>query len=122
MTNFTIDEKLVMALEDRRFAAMLTNNPDELAPLLDDEVVYIHSSAVRDKKQHYLTALGDGRLVYHEFRREYDGITSLGENAFLVSGRIGIDITLNGKPVRLDNLFIAVWIKRDDGVWRLISW
>ena len=122
MASFEIDHALVTELEDRRFSAMLTNNPDELEPLLDDEVVYIHSSSVRHEKQPYLNFLREGRVAYLAFDRKYHGIVSLGESSFFVSGRVSIDLTVNGKPAQLDNLFIAIWIKRDDDVWRLISW
>jgi hypothetical protein len=122
MANFEVDHALVTELEDRRFAAMLTNNPDEIEPLLDDEVIYIHSSSVRHDKQAYLDFLREGRVAYLAVDRKYHGIVSLGESSFFVSGRVGIDLTVNGKPAQLDNLFIAIWIKRDDDVWRLISW
>lgn len=117
----SIDKEFVMALEDQRFAAMLANDADALAPWLDDEVIYIHSSAVKDSKAAYLDSLRTGHLAYHRFDRHYDQISSLGDDSFLVAGRIGISITLGGKPFELDNLFVAVWIKRD-GNWRLISW
>ncbi len=122
MANFEIDHALVMELEDRRFAAMLTNNPDELEPLLDEKVIYIHSSATRHEKQPYLSFLRQGHVIYLACDRQYDGIVSLGESSFLVSGRVTIDLTVNGKPAQLDNRFIATWIKRDDNVWRLLSW
>jgi hypothetical protein len=122
MEKFKIDHDIVMELEDRRFAAMLTNNPDEIEPLLDDEVVYIHSSSLRHEKQAYLEFLREGRVAYLAVDRKYFGIVSLGESSFFVNGRVIIDLTVSGKPAQIENLFIAIWIKRDDEVWRLISW
>lgn len=112
----------IMDLEERRYAAMLANDADMLAPLLDDEVTYIHSSAVSDSKQAYLNSIREGRLVYHAFRREYAAVVPMTAANFLVTGRIGIDITLNAKPYKLDNLFVAVWWARTQDAWRLISW
>lgn len=122
MSSFSYDEKTIMDLEDRRFAAMKSNDADALGDYLDERVTYIHSSAVRDGKQAYLDAMREGQLVYHEFRRDYSDIVPLTEDSFLVTGRIGIDLTLGGKAASLDNLFVAVWVRREDQKWRLASW
>ena len=37
--------------------------------MLDDELTYIHSSAVADDKATYLASLRNGELSYHRFER-----------------------------------------------------
>ena len=119
--NFPEELSFLNELEERRYAAMLAG-PDDLAPYLDDDVVYIHSSAVRESKAAYLESLRSGFLAYSALRPEYYVMQRIGSDGILLSGRIGIDIQLAGKPVQLDNLFTAVWRKGGDGQWRLLSW
>ena len=120
----TIPEEagFIVELEKRRLAAVLTNNPDEVAPYLDDEVAYIHSSAIRDDKAAYLESLRNGHLVYLAFRPEYHAARPIGSDGYLINGRIGIDLRVDGNPVSLENLFTVVWRKGADGTWRLLSW
>ena len=120
--NIAEDSGFIVELEKRRLAAVLTNNPDELAPYLDDELSYIHSSAIRDGKAEYLEALRSGHLVYLAFRPENEAVRPLGSDGYLITGRMGIDIRIDGNPVSLSNLFTIVWRKGSDGQWRLLSW
>lgn len=122
MAQTDYDMAFVMKLETRRIDAMLSNNVTRLGPLLDEELVYIHSSAVKDSRQEYLDSIAEGRLAYRGARPTYDPIVGLGERAFLLTGRIELDIELSGRPVALDNLFIAVWKLGNGDEWRLVSW
>lgn len=116
------DLSFIKPLEERRIAATLTNNPDELAPYLDEEVTYIHSSAIRDNKAAYLESLRNGHLEYLAFRPDYQVAHRIGSDGVLLSGRIGIDIRVAGNPHQLDNLFTLLWRRGADGQWRLLSW
>ena len=112
----------VMELDQRRIAAMLTNDADQLGPLIDTDLVYIHSSGVKDSRDDYLALISQGNLVYHTCDPTYGGIISLGPTAFLVTGQMHMDIDWYGRAIPLDNLFIAAWKQGDDDQWRLISW
>ena len=54
-------EQDILALEDRRCAAMTGADADALAAMLHDDLVYTHSSGVVDDKASYLGAIRSGR-------------------------------------------------------------
>src|SRR5271170_308440 len=114
--------EFVMELEKRRVEAMVANDVTRLGPLLDEQLTYIHSSAVKDSRHEYLGSIREGHLAYRDCRPDYAQIVSLGPRSFLVNGRVALAIELDGRPFQLDNLFVAVWKAGDDGEWRLISW
>ena len=117
-----VDQDLVNRLETARVSAMLSNDPDQLSPWLDEAVTYIHASGVKDTKKAYLDSLRDGRLACRDIRCQYQNTVSLGADAFLLAGRLGANIEVNGRPLELDNLFVAIWNRRGGDRWQLISW
>jgi hypothetical protein len=58
------DGKRLIALEKKRFEAMIRHDTSQLAVLLADSLTYIHSSGVIDNKTSFLKDVGSGRIVY----------------------------------------------------------
>ena len=116
----SIAEK-IRRLEDERFEAMLRCDLAVMDRLLDDALIYIHSSAVEEDKAAYVASLRSSDVRYDGFEREGIRVLPLGDEAALVSGRIQIQYMLHGERKRLDNLYIGVWVRRTGG-WRMVSW
>ncbi len=106
-------------LEDRRYAAMLAADTLALAPLLHDDLVYMHSTGGRDTKASYLAALGNGTAVYRKVTRD-DQTVLVHNDMALVFNRLEADVEIRGKAHRLDNRLLAVWA-RDGSTWRMIG-
>jgi hypothetical protein len=49
---------LIAALEDERYAAMLSGDKVKLDCLMDDQLRYVHSNGREDDKVSYMEALG----------------------------------------------------------------
>jgi ketosteroid isomerase-like protein len=110
----------IAALEDRRCAAMTSNDLASLAALLADDLVYTHSSAAVDTKASYLQALSSGRTRYREVTRHRQDIAVHGDTA-VVSGHVGIEVTVGGVDRSIDARFLAVWAKVG-GTWQFVAW
>src|SRR5271170_5148234 len=84
--------KLIEALEDERYAAMLSGDTAKLDLLLDDRLCYVHSSGRVDNKASYIS--GFGRLwEYRSIDRQDKTIVP-----FLVFSTIHIDALVGGAP------------------------
>jgi hypothetical protein len=108
----------VLALEQRRLAAMLSHDVDALDALLSESLVYVHSSGLRDDKASYLSHLREGRLGYVKL-----GFTALQGHplaqAALVTGCMEGLVRVLGREQLVRTLFLTVWAFESDGRWRL---
>jgi len=109
----------ILRLEDERYAAMLARDVTALGRLLDDELVYMHSSGVADSKESYLRGLREGIWDYRKIGRSEQSVKVSGDTA-LVFNRLAISIKVRGVQKELDNRALAVWVRRG-GAWRLIA-
>jgi hypothetical protein len=55
----------IESLDQQRAQSILQRNFAVLAPLLGDDLRYIHSSAVQENKAQYLDKLISGHYIYH---------------------------------------------------------
>lgn len=111
----------VRTLERRRIEATGANDVEALAPLLDDNLVYINSIGDVFDKQRYLHALESGRLSYD---RDFD----VRETAFRVLDGLVIFVGVMLGHSRLDGeqqVFhfrcISIWHEHG-GEWRMVAW
>ena len=110
----------ILALEDKRYAAMTTNDLAALEALFHDEMIYTHSSAVVDTKASYLDALRSGKTRYKTAKRFEEKVRFAGDTA-LVTGRAEFEVEVNGAPKSLRLRFLNVWTKTPAG-WKFIAW
>jgi ketosteroid isomerase-like protein len=109
---------IVAALEDERYAAMLSCDTAKLDRLLDDSLSYVHSSGRVDNKASYLN--GFGRLWQHRsIDRQGQTIVPLGDTA-LVLNTLHIDVQVGEGPRKVSARALAVWNK-SSGAWRLVA-
>lgn len=113
-------EQDILALEERRCAAMAANDVAVLEKLFHDDLIYTHSSAVVDTRASYLDTLKNGHTRYHSVQRSDEKVRVCGDTA-LVTGRAIIDVTVKGEKKHLDTRFLDVWTKTPQG-WKFIAW
>src|SRR5918997_1019592 len=106
--------------EARRYAAMVAADLDALDRLCADELSYAHSSGVRDTKAEYLGKVRSGYYRYHRIDHPVERVEVLGDTAIVV-GRMTADLDVDGVPKSIDNLALAVWVRRD-AEWRLLGY
>lgn len=108
----------VLALEEQRRQALLACDLPVLQGLLADDLVYVHSTAVCDRKDSYLAKLAGGGLRYLELDFSDLQVRPL-QQAAVVTGRMAARVSRGGQTVNVASLFMTVWACGPDGAWRL---
>ncbi len=114
------DVRAVLAAEDRRYRAMQDADLTALAGLCADELSYAHSSGVRDTKDEYFAKVRSGYYDYHRIDHPVERVEVLGDTAIVV-GRMIADLHSGGVRKTIDNLALAVWVRKDAS-WRLLAY
>ncbi|MDH3684158.1 MAG: nuclear transport factor 2 family protein [Acidimicrobiia bacterium] len=110
----------IHALEDRRWAAQIGADIDELSTLLADELSYTHSNGLVDTKASYLAAIEKKVFDYRDEKRTDTAVTIIGDTA-MVTGRIAMHVVAGERDVNLDSRYSAVWVLRS-GSWQFLCW
>jgi ketosteroid isomerase-like protein len=113
-------EKDILALEDRRFAAMTYGDMGALEALLHEQLLYTHSSGVTDTKASWLDTMKSGKTKYKSVDFLERKVRILGDAA-LVTGRAQIEAEIGGQPRTLKLSFLNVWAKTPQG-WKFAAW
>jgi ketosteroid isomerase-like protein len=114
------ETKEILALEDVRFKAMVSGDVKLLNELMDEDMIYTHSSAVVDTKASYLEALTSGKTRYKSQRRFEERVRLFGDCA-LVTGRAEMEADVNGVQKTLRLRYLDVWTKTPQG-WKFVAW
>ena len=99
----------VLALEERRYAAMLAADVATLERVFDDELTYTHSSGAIDTKASYIAGMRDKVWEYKTIARENERVV-VRDSCALVFCRLRIDLLVRGAPRKVDSNSLAVWI------------
>jgi ketosteroid isomerase-like protein len=111
----------IVAADERRRAALNANDADALGALLSEDLVYIHSNGLVDRRQAYIDRVraGPGRyrnLTVKDFRVRRDG------GAAICDGEVRFDHGVEGGPtIKVHAHFLAIW-KLEGGAWRLAGY
>lgn len=108
-------------LQGQRHQAMVAADVDALDALLDEALIYTHSDASRDSKASYLEKVRRGVFCYDEVTSSEDEVVVLNADAACVIGRMHLAGRLAGMTKRFDNRYLAVWVRRNEGRWRLAA-
>jgi hypothetical protein len=115
-----VTDKELLALEARRFDAMIARDFAKLDALVHDELRYTHSSGVTDGKASWLDSMRSGRVKYQSARCSEQKVRIYGETA-LITGRAQIEAEIAGQPKTLRLLFLNAWTRTPQG-WQFVAW
>jgi len=113
-------EKDILALEDRRLAAMSAQDFDALEPLVHDELLYTHSNGASDTKASWMGSMQSGRVKYRSASCSERRVRVFGDVA-LVNGRAQFQAEVNGEPRTLKLVFLDAWTRTPQG-WKFVAW
>ena len=113
-------DKELLALEERRFAAMIARDFGALERLVHDELRYTHSSGVSDGKASWLDSMRSGRVRYQSAKCSEQKVRIYGDTA-LITGRAHIEAEIAGQPKTLKLLFLNAWTRTPQG-WQFVAW
>ena len=110
----------VLDAEIARFAAMTKADTIALRPMLADELVYVHSNALKENKLQHLAAIASRKLVYQSMERQDASVRFYGKTA-LVNGALKVGGILNERAFDLNLIYVAIYRKKQ-GAWKLVHW
>lgn len=110
----------IQRLEQLRYEAVTNQDFESFNELCHADLIYTHSNGERDSLRSYLDKCRSGHYVYHRIDHPIEDIVVVGDVA-LVIGEMNADITVAGKPKRLENTSIAVWV-REGGAWKFLAY
>ena len=114
-------EQEILALENRRYAAMVAADKATLDELLADDIVYTHSNAVVDTKQSYIEGILNGRWAYAKAERPEEKIVVFGDCARVI-GHVRLTLkNPDGTTRTVNGRFMNLWVKRN-GKWQMTGW
>jgi ketosteroid isomerase-like protein len=113
-------EKQVREAQARRFEVMVQGDMAALAPLLAEDLVYVHGDGKVETKAQLLESLASGRLRYRAIAAPDAAVRVYGEAA-VVTGRADVQATAGGRDVAFAARYLAVYV-REGGAWRLAAW
>jgi hypothetical protein len=107
--------------EQARFAAMIAGDLSALSQLLDDELVYVHSSGKVDSKSEYLETLRSGSIAYESIEVIRDHHRH-GEESFILVQSLSAKMRLavGAEPVMRKLSIMSVWRETVSG-WKLVA-
>lgn len=110
------------AAEDSRAQALLSQDWDLLASLLDEDLVVTHSNGRRDTRDSFLQSCSSGRLLYLRFEQDISAIALRRDHA-VVSAVLHARIVLpDDRELDVHALSTAVWSRIGAGSgWRLLA-
>ena len=114
-------EQDILALENRRYKAMVEADKAALDDLLADDLIYTHSNAVIDTKQSYIEGILNGRWAYAAAERPVEKIDVFGDCA-RVTGHVRLTLkNADGTTRSVNGRFLNLWLKRH-GKWQMAGW
>jgi uncharacterized protein (TIGR02246 family) len=112
-------EGAVAALENKWLESQKTNNPDLVAPLLADNIVYTSAEGkVGDKA--YLMSQAKA-TKYDSAEYEDVKVTVFGDTAIATGGFKGTGTDPSGKPMNAHERWTDTWVKMPNGQWQCVA-
>ena len=113
----------ILALENRRYAAMVAGDLATLGELLADDLVYTHSNAVVDSKASYIDGVRTKKWNYKAVERLVEDILLLGDGSVArVSGHVRLTLgNPDGSTRTVNGRFLNMWEKRSN-IWKFVAW
>jgi len=111
----------VAELEQRRWAALVDGDLDELDRLFAEKMTYTHSNGIVDTKQSYLGALREGTFRYVAIDVTESASHDFGSVVVVTGRAVATSESAHGRlvsPLR----YTGVWSSDDDGRWRFVAW
>ncbi len=116
-TTHSIQQDL-LDLDDRRCAALLQQDFSTIDALFAEELVYIHSSAMVEKKASYLSGLQTGAVVYRQIDRQDRQVQICGDTATL-TGVAHMRVARGDDDRTIHIRYVTVSVQREQ-TWQII--
>ena len=107
-------EQTVLDLSKKKFGLMIRMKYDSLLPILDDRLMFVHSSGWTENKQELIQDIKSGKLKYTNIQ-VLEATARIYPSTAIVTG-----VTLDGNNLDLNLSYTEVYVQKD-GKWLLAS-
>jgi hypothetical protein len=109
----------ILALQQKRFAAMMSKDTVYLRNCTDEGIVYIHSNGLVQDKTAFINSVGSGTIVYQQMNNIEQQVR-LYKKAAIINGIVHVKGQLNGNIFEVNLRYTDVYIKKKD--WKMAAW
>jgi hypothetical protein len=113
-------EKEIRDLEALRFHAMEKADVETLDRIISDDLIYTHSSGLRQSKFDVIGVLGSTEMKYESIT-PYDVRVRIYNGTAIVAGRATINIKAHGERESFEICYLDVYVKQE-GRWQMVAW
>lgn len=113
------EEKALLQLHMQKFNWLVNKQHDSLSQILDDRLVYIHSSGMTENKTEMLNNMKSGKLSYAKTDVKEAQARVYGD-AGIVTGKGTFTGVNDGKPFDIQLYYTEVYVKVKKN-WKLAS-
>lgn len=112
-------EQTVLDLSKKKFGLMIRMKYDSLLPILDDRLMFVHSSGWTENKQELIQDIKSGKLKYTNIQ-VLEATARIYPSTAIVTGKGRFQVTLDGNNLDLNLSYTEVYVQKD-GKWLLAS-
>lgn len=113
-------ETLLLGLSAEKFTYMNPGKLDQLKPMLDENLVFIHSNGLTETKEQMIQNLTDGKWNLRGVEVKEASVRIFKNNTAIIIGKALFHATAAGKDVDLDLYYTEIWMLVDKA-WLLTS-
>lgn len=110
----------VQSVHAERFRLMTSGDLAGLAPMLADDLVYVHSDGALENKEQFLARLRSGGIRYRTIEPQETKVRVDGNTA-VVTGTATMGVTMNGADRDIRLRYTSIY-RRAGGRWLLTTW
>lgn len=114
------EERTLLEADARRRAAMIEADVAALDAMLDDALIWTHSSGRTDDKRSFLDGIASGVVTYLALETDAVSVIRRGD-VYVCHGLLNGRASRDGVEKALSNRFLAVWVREGDA-FRLLAW
>lgn len=112
-------EKNLFAADDRRMAAILKADPEELRACLSEDLVYVHGNGLVETRDQYIGKLVSGKRKYLTYDPVERQVRTFGE-VTVFTGRLVVSIPGETEPAFHKLTYTAVYSHKP--TMQMVSW
>jgi hypothetical protein len=109
----------ILALQQKRFAAMISKDTGYLRKCTDEGIVYIHSNGLVQDKAAFINSVGGGTIVYEQMINKEQQVRMY-KKAAIINGIVHVKGTINGNNFEVDLRYTDVYVNIKG--WKMAAW
>ena len=106
--------------ESRRVRAMISGDIEQLRQLLDERLIYTHSTGVVDDKHSLLKKIATGELRYRSIESLSRKTIEIDAGAVIYE-ELAMLVDVRGEPHSIRSRGISMWLTLGNGEWQLLA-